>query len=362
MEESHIYLNALRSLPHIGDATLRKILAAFPSPQAAWEAPLLPSEVKLSEKQRESFSKRHQYIQNPVLLFEQLTKEHIYIVTVHEPAYPPLLKEIPDHPYLLYIKGSIDFSQNPPCLAVVGSRKFSPYAKRIAETLVRDIAQAGIVVVSGLAFGVDALAHENTLAVQGKTVGIPGGSILQCEITPRSNQKLAARIPQCGALISEFPPGTEVFPGNFPQRNRIIAGICFGVLVVEAEEKSGSLITARLALDYNREVFAVPGSIFSPQSSGAHLLIQEGAQLIASVQDILKGYTPTHSISKTIDQSHWSKEAKQIFNLLSSEPLHVNALIKNTSLSPALVNQTLALLELEGYIQQVGHQQYIALS
>jgi DNA processing protein len=289
--------------------------------------------------------------------------ENISAFSIKDDQYPALLKQIPDCPYIIYMKGNLDCLKLP-LVAVVGSRKLTEYGKQAAQILSRDLANSGICVVSGLAFGIDACAHQGALEAKGKTIAVLGNSLDAESIAPRNNFQLAEEILENdGLLISEFPIKTTAAIWTFPSRNRIMAGMSLGTLVVEAAEKSGSLITANLALDYNREVFAVPGSIFSPQSIGTHQLIKSGAKLVACNADILQELkieqNPQINLEK-IDLE-LSPEEKIVYAILSYESLHVDTITKITKLETATISSTLSLLEIKGLTKNIGGQNYIKL-
>ena len=235
------------------------------------------------------------------------------------------------------MRGNFDWSslEHKPLVAIVGSRKFTPYGEQVALRLSHDLAEAGVIVVSGLAFGIDKKAHEGSLDASGETFAVLGGGLIDKDIAPRSHVTLAEKIMKSGALISEYPPHTEIMPGNFPARNRIIAGLIQGIIVIEAAEKSGSLITATLALEYNRDVFAVPGSIFSPVSQGTHALIKRGAKLVTHVQDILEELrlvTDTVTDNSTRPLLELNETEQLIFTKLSHDHQEIRSLLQATTL------------------------------
>ena len=212
-------------------------------------------------------------------------KKLIKKITLRDSSYPSLLREIPDPPAVLYILGDLP-DENIPRLAIVGTRKATSNGCLIAKTLARELSEAGFIIVSGLAMGIDTAGHEGVVASQGKTIAVLGNGLN--EIYPRLNKNLAEEILKLdGAIISEYPPAEPAFPSNFLARNRIVSGLCLGTIVIEAPERSGSLVTARLALEQNREVFIVPGPANHPNYAGSHQLIREGARLIVSAKDIL---------------------------------------------------------------------------
>ncbi len=347
-------LHALRSLHHIGDKTLRLLVAHFGSGQTAWEHTGSFADIPdLSQKAVLSLTKRD--LSQRETLFRELTDSTIQILHEDDPLYPKLLREIPDHPLILYVRGNFDWSslEHKPLVAIVGSRKFTPYGEQVALRLSHDLAEAGVIVVSGLAFGIDKKAHEGSLDASGETFAVLGGGLIDKDIAPRSHVTLAEKIMKSGALISEYPPHTEIMPGNFPARNRIIAGLIQGIIVIEAAEKSGSLITATLALEYNRDVFAVPGSIFSPVSQGTHALIKRGAKLVTHVQDILEELrlvTDTVTDNSTRPLLELNETEQLIFTKLSHDHQEIRSLLQATTLPIGELQATLTLLEIKGLV------------
>ncbi len=365
----HRYLHAFRYIEGIGNSTLEKLLAHFGESERAWHA----SESELAavprlgphKTARLVSSRRHL---NPNKLWEQLLELGITVHGKNDPTYPALLREIPDAPQTLYTRGNFDWTESRPMVAIVGSRKHSAYGVQVAEQLSADLARFGITVVSGMAFGIDSAAHSGTLAAEGTTIAVLGSGIDDPMISPVSHFHLAKKIMQHGALVSEYPPGTEANQGSFPQRDRIIAGLCLGTIVIEAPEKSGSLITAQCALEYNREVFAIPGSIFSPYSIGTNALLKRGAKLVTGVSDIMEELQ-LHTLfpNKQIKTASTlppglSPEEQKICSLLTHEPLHVDKIIKQTSLETAKVSSLLSLLEIKGLAKNVGAMHYVRVA
>jgi len=282
--------------------------------------------------------------------------EEIRTVSIKDKEYPHLLKKIPDPPKTLYIRGVLQPSEI--YFAVVGTRRFSPYGKQTALKITGDLAQAGLTIVSGLAQGIDTFAHLAALEQGARTIAVLGTGIDDKSIYPKENLKLAKRIVKNGALISEYPVGTPGFKQNFPQRNRLISGMSKGVLVVEAKQKSGALITADHAFLQNRKVFAVPGSIFSSNSKGPHNLIKKGARLADSADDILKELGIVRPVSKNKQIIGKNREEQLIINSLKEQPLHIDKIIEITRLTPAIVNSTLAVLEIDGKVRNLGGNVY----
>lgn len=344
------YRAALRQIPGLGPARIQKLCDYFGSAQQAWMAPkgdLFLCKIIPNPSVQELLTRRDQgYVEK---LIQYCARKEIKIIAIEDPDYPERLKTIYDPPNLLFCSGQIPKSFL--TIAIVGARSASVYGKNVATKLASQLTKAGVLVVSGAARGIDTAAHLGALE-QGPTVAVLGCGIDQ--IYPPENKVLFDKIRQSGALISEYPPGTLPHAAYFPARNRIIAGLASGVLVVEAAEKSGSLITAEVALNEGRDVFAIPGSIFSKLSRGTHYLIQQGAKLVKDVEDILEEY---EVITEKIETKSVLTEAEQkICDLLSYEkPTSVEELIGKLQLRPTDVTYTLLQLELSGWI--IPHQQ-----
>jgi DNA processing protein len=279
----------------------------------------------------------------------EIERSGMHLLTAFDEEYPRALSEIADPPLVLFALGGLERLRSP-AVAVVGSRGATRYGQEVAAGLARDLSAVGVSVVSGLARGVDAAAHEAALEGPGGTIAVLG-----CGLDvdyPRENARLKEQIARRGVLLSEFPPGTEPRPQNFPIRNRIIAGLCSGVVVVEASKRSGSLITARLAADFGRDVFAVPGSVFSETSVGAHELLRDGAILCRGVEDIFAELFPTLGApaplcAPPVPPAELSAEARALFGALSAEAgASAEELVRATEMPAAVV--LAALLELEG--------------
>lgn len=269
---------------------------------------------------------------------------------------PYLLQQIPDAPKQLYVRGEFPDENQYKFLAVIGSRKFTSYGKQVLNKLIKEISGYPIVIVSGLALGMDALAHESALSNNMKTIAVPGSGLDDRVIYPASNQGLARRILQSGgALVSEFEPGFKATPWSFPKRNRIIAGISHAVLVIEAGNKSGTRITARLATDYNREVFSVPGSIFSSSSDGTNELIREGATPVISGKDILDFFGFDNNEKNNIRQESLFKnltENEQKIISILNHPLSRNDIANKTGLNIITLNILLSSMEIKGLVKE----------
>ncbi len=275
--------------------------------------------------------------------------------------YPKLLAKIYDPPKVLYYRGDLSICDQP-TLAVVGSRKFSPYGQQACQHIVGPLARQGMVIVSGLALGIDGISHQTALDNQGKTIAVLGSGVDDNSIFPVTNRHLARKIIENkNLIISEFPCGFRPTSYSFPTRNRIIAGLSLGTLIIEAAEKSGALITASCALDYNREVFAVPNPIFSPTSAGVNNLIKNGAFPVTLPADITK-ILNIQDIKQTMIVRQLipaSKQEEAIYKILSKEPKHIDLIIKQTNLDSHIVNGTLTLMEIKGLVKNVGNMMYI---
>jgi len=292
-----------------------------------------------------------------------MQKENINIICPEDKDFPRLLKEIHTPPELLYYKGDISIcDQN--CLAIVGSRKITAYGKQVTTTITRELTINQLVIVSGLALGVDTFAHSACLEARGKTIAVLGTGINSNSIYPTTNRKLAEKIIEHGGLIlSEFPLDAPPLRYHFPQRNRIVSGLSLGTLVIEAAQKSGALITARCALEQNRDVFAIPGNIFSDVSKGSNDLIKQGAQIITNSQEIIE--------TLNLKQINIQKENKKILpeNLneeiiishISHEATHIDEITRQTKLPAPTVSSTLIMMEMKGMIKNIGSMKYIKI-
>jgi DNA processing protein len=293
----------------------------------------------------------------------------VWLLNLQDQRYPPVLKQLYDPPPVLYIKGAITKADNL-CIAIVGSRRCSIYGQEQSSRLSFFLASAGFTICSGMARGIDTAAHQSALAAGGRTIAVQGCGL--ANIFPPENKKLFELIAESGACISELPLGYEPLAENFPTRNRIIAGLSLGTIVVEAPFNSGALITAKTALENNREVMAVPGKVDSPLSKGCHQLIKEGARLVESVDDVTEalGYigeqlkehvsTSAAKASEQMETSlfdgaelNLSGNEKNIYDYLGKEPLHLEQIITETSITAGNVNAALISLRLKGLIRQL---------
>ena len=295
---------------------------------------------------------------SPEAEIEKLDRYGVKVFLYNNPSYPPRLKEIYDYPPILYVRGSL-LPQDEWCLAVVGTRRATVYGRQVTEEIVTDLAQSKITIVSGLAKGIDSVAHQTALTAGGRSI-----AVFACGLDivyPSENADLARHIMQQGALISEYPLGTRPKAENFPRRNRIMSGLSLGVLVTEADEISGAMITAHMALEQNREVFAIPGSILSPTSRGTNHLIQEGAKLVRDYTDILEELN-LMTVARQMEMKEImpaSDTESLLLKHLRAEPTHVDEVCRSSGLPVATVSSTLAMMELKGLVRQQGPMSYV---
>lgn len=356
--EKTAYLNAFNLIPFIGPKRLTSLLNIIPDLQEAWHAPL--NKLKQAEGWASLAGK---FIEERAKInveaeWHKLQKSGICALPYDDPQYPRLLKEIHSPPLMIYVDGEL--RDNDVCLAIVGSRKSTLYGKEIASKLAGELAALDFTVVSGMASGVDTWAHKGALDAGGRTTAVLGSGVDVCY--PAQNRSLKQKIPQQGAVISEFPLGTTPVPQNFPRRNRIISGLTLGTIVVEAMERSGALITTDFALEQGREVFAVPGNINSPYSRGCNRLIKQGAKLIESVDDVLEELELLINKSESAQTEQMSlldAEEEEMLNLVPYQPVHADELVQLSGKPAAQLSGMLLKLELKGLIQQLSGKYFV---
>ncbi len=351
----------LREIPGLNNRARKQLLLKFNSPQAAMEAD--PAQLTgidgLTPRALKGLMSYKKYRDPAQAALDQIQARGLKITTLTHWSYPTLLKKIPDPPPLLIYDGTL----NPcaPCISIVGSRKATRYGLDTAQHLAGRLCEKGFTVVSGMALGIDSAAHNGALNSSGTTLAVLGSGL--GHIYPRQNKNLYKKIRVKGAVLSEFNPDTTPLPAYFPQRNRIIAGICVGTIVVEAAQRSGSLITARLSGEYNREVFAVPGSIRSFVSRGPHALIRQGAKLVENENDIIDELgqfihpelktVPRPQTKKTDHKKALSKIDKiqaMLYNLLDPYPIHIDQITAAAGMESAITAAVLLDMELSGLI------------
>ncbi len=345
----------------IGPAKIQALLGYFNTLEKAWNA----SDEQLRDigfdiraiqslnEVRQNFD-LDQYVR-------QVETSGVGVVTWGSPEYPELLREIPAAPPLIFLRGQLKPIDRW-AVAVVGTRRLTAYGRQVTRDLVAGLVVNGITVVSGLARGIDAVAHRTALEDGGRTIAVMASGI--DKVYPPEHRDLAREIVAGrGAIISDYPFGAEPESSHFPARNRLISGLSLGVIVIEAGERSGALITARFALEQNREVFAVPGNIHSPVSVGTNRLIQQGGKLVMRVEDILEELNLRMAAEQAVAQVVLPETAEEaaLISQLSSQPVHVDELGRLTGMPMSLISSTLTMMELKGMIQQVGGMNYIRL-
>lgn len=297
-------------------------------------------------------------VKNPLTIVadEQLMMLRPAVITLADDEYPALLREIIDPPLAIHFRGDRSLLRTP-CIALVGSRRASPYGVNAARRLARDLVEAGLTIVSGLALGIDAAAHEAALECDGRTIAVLGTGIDRTY--PRSNSRLMRRIEEKGLVLSEFPPGTPPLPENFPVRNRVIAGLSLGTVIIEATTRSGSLITARMAAEQGREVFAVPGSIFLAGSEGTHRLIQYGAKLVHDADDVLDELPGEYRKERQARATPPPELTDVLSVLTRDEATHLDSIVERLARAAGTVSKSLLQLELGGWVKALPGGRYV---
>ncbi|MCK4524975.1 MAG: DNA-processing protein DprA [Candidatus Andersenbacteria bacterium] len=357
----HKFYNAFNLIPQIGPLRFKKLSVYFDTMENAWNAD--SGEYEKAGLEKNVIEKIIQLKKeiSPEKEFEKLEKENIKIITINDELYPKLLKEIHTAPALLYYKGQLKKDEF--TIAIVGSRKVSIYGKQVASQFARELSQTGFIIISGMAFGIDSIAHRECVKLKNRTIAVLGGGIDINSIYPSSNRQIANEIiSEGGAIISEYPISTPPLKQHFPARNRIISGLSLGILVIEAAESSGTLITTRFALEQNREVFAVPGNIYSITSKGTNNLIKLGAKLVTKAEDIseelnLKSSVKIGRVKEIIPDNE--EEALVLENLSPDESIHIDQLAKTIKMNTTAVSSLLTLMEIKGKVKNIGGMRYI---
>ncbi|MFO3797040.1 MAG: DNA-processing protein DprA [Anaerolineales bacterium] len=358
MEEKRYWVG-FNLVKGIGAVRLKRLIEAFGSAEAAWQASSLEWQMHgLSPR----LCERLEAVRSSDALerlWEQIQKQGIQVLTWDDAAYPPRLREIEQPPPVLYVRGEI-LPEDDFAVAIVGTRRITPYGRQVTEEIASFLAAQGLTIISGLARGVDGVAHQAALRVGGRTIAVLGHGVDQ--IYPPEHRRLAEQIMEQGALVSDYPPGTPPEAANFPPRNRIISGLAQAVIITEAGENSGALITAEFAANQGREVFAVPGSIFAPQSRGCNRLIQQGAQVFLDAADLLQTLQLQHvDEKKTARRTLPADEMEERLLGLLSQPTHIDELCRQMQLPVEKVSAALVLMELKGLVRQAGQMHYVAI-
>jgi DNA processing protein len=360
---------ALSLTPGLASRLSARLLRRFDSPEGVFRAPLrdleacsLPTAVAQAIFKKEAFRRA----EKELAAVRRIAGCRLLNWT--EPEYPQTLLQIYDPPVMLYVRGDLQIL-NLPSIGIVGTRKPSLYGTQLAERLGRDLAARGLVIVSGMARGIDAIGHQGAMSANGRAIGVLGTGIDICY--PKENKKLYEKVLERGAIIGEFPIGTHPAPENFPVRNRIVAGMPLGVIVVEGAQYSGSLITARLAMEFGREVFGVPGNVTQPVSFAPNQLIKQGAKLVAGAEDVIEELpTPVRAALVQAEQpeaeqrnlllaASLNTSEKKLYELLNAEePRHIDDIVERSGLNSSEVLATLFNLEMKGIIRQLPGKQF----
>jgi DNA processing protein len=353
------YWIAWSKISGVGAMRLRRLWEHFGDMQLAWAAGSSAMAAAGLDQRTIQAALIERSQLDPVAEAARLVQAKVDLVTIADASFPALLRPIEGAPAALHVTGTLEIADEV-AVAVVGSRSVSPYGRQVTLHLVTELIRHNITIVSGLARGVDAIAHRAAIDAGGRTIAVLGCGVDRTY--PAEHRGLATDVARHGAVVSEFPLGTKPDAPNFPMRNRVISGLSLGTLVIEAGETSGALITAARALEQNREVFAVPGSIYSTLSCGTNRLIRRGeAKLVSTVDDMLEELhieTAPQQLAMEILMAHDSTE-ERLLNSLGGEPMHVDTLTRVCELPVSVVSSTLAMLELRGIVRQISPMQYV---
>ncbi|MEJ2695351.1 MAG: DNA-processing protein DprA [Candidatus Sulfobium sp.] len=358
MSEARYWIG-LSLVPDVGPVTSRKLLAVMGTPENIFRAGTKDLLSLKGFRKETADNIRNFRFWDEVERYERETrKKGIRVVGLDDPLYPAPLKEIEGAPVVLYMTGEYQ-PDDRFGIAVVGSRKYTYYGESVTQKIAGELSAAGFTIVSGLARGVDTLSHKSALASGGRTIAVLGSGSDICY--PSENRGLMEKIASSGCVISEFPPGTAPNRENFPRRNRLISGLALGVLVVEAAPESGSLITANYALEQNKEVFAVPGNITSPNSEGTNRLIRQGAKLVMKAGDVIEELAPVLKgfiTARKEESVELSEEERSLCRALSREPRHIDTVTREVSLPAHKTLEVMLSLELKGVVRQSGGKRF----
>jgi len=359
--QDKVYWIWLSSIPEIGSKRFYYLIERFGSPKGVWDSDV--SELKeicrfMGSRAVQSIinHKKPVYVEQAQKIYEDPS---INVITLIDDEYPKLLKTIYDPPAVLYCKGK-PLTETPFMVSIVGSRRTTEYGRQMAEKFAYELSGAGFTIVSGLARGIDTMAHKGAIKAEGYTIGVLGCGV--DIVYPKENKRLFMQMERYGTLVSEYPPGTQPAPGNFPARNRIISGLSHAVLVIEAGSRSGALITCDFALEQGRDVFALPGNVNSPYSLGTNQLIKEGAKMVTCVEDILEefgmdeyqtgGKSPQPAYQLDIFET-------QVYNALEDGEKHLEELVAITGFDVAKLNAILTILEMKGVVKQLSGGKFV---
>jgi DNA processing protein len=356
-DDTRKYWVGFHRVPYIGPVRIQRLLDRFDDLETAWTATPGDLATVLDERSVESLIRTRATL-SPDREMERLQRLGISVVTLGETAYPRLLAEIPAPPPVLYYKGTLS-TEDAMAVAIVGTRRSTAYGREVAGRLATELAEAGVTIVSGLARGIDGIAHRAALKAGGRTLAVLGSGVNI--IYPAEHANLAEEIAQHGAVVADYAPDTKPDAVNFPPRNRIISGLSLGVVVVEAPTRSGALITCDFAADQGRDVFVVPGSILSPASAGCNRLLRDGARPVTSAADILEDLNLGQRREQSAVQQSLpvTDDERRLLALMTGDPQHIDELAAATSLPIAQASYQLSMMELKGLVRNVGAQHYV---
>lgn len=355
--DERAYWAAFVEVTHVGPARIQRLLTTFGSLERAWQADAAALRHALDERSAESLIATRKKV-DPLQRLERFERDGIQVLTAIDPGYPRLLRQIPAPPPVLFVRGEL--LPNDDCaVAIVGTRRSTSYGREVTARIATELAEAGVTIVSGLARGIDATAHQAALSAGGRTFGVLGCGV--DVVYPPEHRGLAASIIESGALISDYPPGRKPDAPNFPARNRIISGLSLGVVVIEAPNRSGALITVDFAADQGRDVFVVPGSVLSENSAGCLRLLRDGARLIRSGADLLDDLGLSTSTSKPAVQQAFpmTDEERHLYNLVTGDPQHIDDLFLAAGVTAVEGLPLVTMLELKGAIRDTGAKHFV---
>lgn len=350
------YWVAFHHVPYIGPARLRRLLDTFGTLERAWHAPVDMLRTCLESRPlTELISARRDY--DIAVKYLEVTDAGIDVITLADDAYPSLLREVPAPPSVLYVRGQL-LETDQTAVAIVGTRRVSAYGRDMAARVASDLAKQGVTIVSGLARGVDGIAHQAAIDAGGRTIAVLGSGVDR--IYPPEHRNLARRIAEQGAIVSDYLPGTAPDAVNFPPRNRIISGLSLGVVVIEAPDRSGALITVDFAADQGRDVFAVPGPATAPNSAGCLRMIREGARMVRSADDVLEDLRLLHTGAERVVQPALPMDEgdRRLLSILTSQPMHLDDIAALADVASSEAAGKLMMFELQGLVRNAGAQHY----
>jgi DNA processing protein len=350
------YWMAFRDVNGIGPVRFERLLATFGSMRAAWEATVADLSRVLDKRSLEHLV-THRRAVDPEAEYAALLAEGFSVVTLRHECYPDLLREIPAPPPVIFVRGNLELEDRR-AVAIVGTRRMSSYGKEMTRSIAHDLAAAGVTIVSGLARGVDGIAHAAALDAGGRTIAVMGNGVRR--VYPHEHRALAARIAGQGAVLSDFHPDAAPDGPNFPARNRLISGLALGVVVIEAPMRSGALITVDFAADQGRDVFAVPGPVTWENNAGCNRILRDGARLCRCADDILEDLRLGEAPKQLpLDSpAALDEDSRRVLSVMTADPRHIDEIAASADITIATLSSVLMTLELQGFVRNVGAQYY----